>query len=165
MFCSLSPVPGFPYPAASAAAAAYRGAHLRGRGRTVYNTFRAAAPPPHIPAYGGWASFHSCYFVIAWSLLWFPYLMAGPEYLACQSRLTMKIHSPTCTECWINLLLQDIYGKCLSTWPWTVVTLSEGWKVLRISVYFWTLPSSIYCCWVNSSLTFAEKEDLLRWHH
>ncbi|KAF3704796.1 RNA binding protein fox-1 -like protein 1 Ataxin-2-binding protein 1 Fox-1 -like protein A [Channa argus] len=45
-------LPGFPYPAASAAAA-YRGAHLRGRGRTVYNTFRAAAPPPHIPAYGG----------------------------------------------------------------------------------------------------------------
>ncbi|XP_076608110.1 RNA binding protein fox-1 homolog 1 isoform X9 [Chaetodon auriga] len=45
-------VPGFPYPAASAAAA-YRGGHLRGRGRTVYNTFRAAAPPPHIPAYGG----------------------------------------------------------------------------------------------------------------
>ncbi|GAA6080871.1 RNA binding protein fox-1 homolog 1 isoform X1, partial [Tachysurus ichikawai] len=44
--------PGFPYPAATAAAA-YRGAHLRGRGRTVYNTFRAAAPPPHIPAYGG----------------------------------------------------------------------------------------------------------------
>ncbi|XP_039977632.1 RNA binding protein fox-1 homolog 1 isoform X6 [Xiphias gladius] len=45
-------VQGFPYPAASAAAA-YRGAHLRGRGRTVYNTFRAAAPPPHIPSYGG----------------------------------------------------------------------------------------------------------------
>uniref|UniRef100_A0A671VVE8 RNA binding protein fox-1 homolog 1 n=1 Tax=Sparus aurata TaxID=8175 RepID=A0A671VVE8_SPAAU len=43
-------VPGFPYPAASAAAA-YRGAHLRGRGRTVYNTFRAAAPPPHIPPF------------------------------------------------------------------------------------------------------------------
>ncbi|CAF89595.1 unnamed protein product, partial [Tetraodon nigroviridis] len=48
---TVSPVPGFPYPAASAAA--YRGAHLRGRGRTVFNTFRAAAPPPHIPAYGG----------------------------------------------------------------------------------------------------------------
>ncbi|XP_033945230.1 RNA binding protein fox-1 homolog 1 isoform X4 [Pseudochaenichthys georgianus] len=54
-------VTGFPYPAASAAAAAaaaaaavaYRGAHLRGRGRAVYNTFRAAAPPPQIPAYGG----------------------------------------------------------------------------------------------------------------
>uniref|UniRef100_A0A2K5WGN9 RNA binding protein fox-1 homolog 1 n=1 Tax=Macaca fascicularis TaxID=9541 RepID=A0A2K5WGN9_MACFA len=46
-----SAMPGFPYPAATAAAA-YRGAHLRGRGRTVYNTFRAAAPPP-IPAYGG----------------------------------------------------------------------------------------------------------------
>ncbi|KAM4698201.1 RNA binding protein fox-1 homolog 1 isoform 3-T3 [Rhinophrynus dorsalis] len=45
-------VPGFPYPAATAAAA-YRGAHLRGRGRTVYNTFRAAAPPPPLPAYGG----------------------------------------------------------------------------------------------------------------
>uniref|UniRef100_A0A8C6ZGL8 RNA binding protein fox-1 homolog 1 n=1 Tax=Nothoprocta perdicaria TaxID=30464 RepID=A0A8C6ZGL8_NOTPE len=43
-------VPGFPYPAATAAAA-YRGAHLRGRGRTVYNTFRAAAPPPPIPTY------------------------------------------------------------------------------------------------------------------
>ncbi|XP_071247369.1 RNA binding protein fox-1 homolog 1 isoform X11 [Salvelinus alpinus] len=48
-------VPGFPYTAASAAVAAYRGAHLRGRGRTVYNTFRAAAPPPHIPTYGGGA--------------------------------------------------------------------------------------------------------------
>uniref|UniRef100_A0A3P8SSF4 RNA binding protein fox-1 homolog 1 n=1 Tax=Amphiprion percula TaxID=161767 RepID=A0A3P8SSF4_AMPPE len=47
-------LPGFPYPAASAAAA-YRGAHLRGRGRTVYNTFRAAAPPPHIP--GGYAAY------------------------------------------------------------------------------------------------------------
>uniref|UniRef100_A0A672LAB9 RNA binding protein fox-1 homolog n=1 Tax=Sinocyclocheilus grahami TaxID=75366 RepID=A0A672LAB9_SINGR len=47
-------VPGFPYPAATAAAA-YRGAHLRGRGRTVYNTFRAAAPPPHIP--GGYAAY------------------------------------------------------------------------------------------------------------
>ncbi|XP_045070425.1 RNA binding protein fox-1 homolog 1 isoform X3 [Coregonus clupeaformis] len=47
-------VPGFPYPASAAvAAAAYRGAHLRGRGRTVYNTFRAAAPPPNIPTYGG----------------------------------------------------------------------------------------------------------------
>uniref|UniRef100_A0A3Q3FI62 RNA binding protein fox-1 homolog 1 n=1 Tax=Labrus bergylta TaxID=56723 RepID=A0A3Q3FI62_9LABR len=52
--CSVSPVPGFPYPAASAAAA-YRGTHLRGRGRTVYNTFRAAAPPPHIP--GGYAAY------------------------------------------------------------------------------------------------------------
>ncbi|GLD64238.1 RNA binding protein fox-1 homolog 3-like isoform X1 [Lates japonicus] len=31
---------------------AYRGAHLRGRGRAVYNTFRAAPPPPPIPAYG-----------------------------------------------------------------------------------------------------------------
>ncbi|XP_059754892.1 RNA binding protein fox-1 homolog 1 isoform X10 [Balaenoptera ricei] len=48
-----SAMPGFPYPAATAAAA-YRGAHLRGRGRTVYNTFRAAAPPPPIPAYGGY---------------------------------------------------------------------------------------------------------------
>uniref|UniRef100_A0A6I8NG43 RNA binding protein fox-1 homolog 1 n=1 Tax=Ornithorhynchus anatinus TaxID=9258 RepID=A0A6I8NG43_ORNAN len=47
-----STMPGFPYPAATAAAA-YRGAHLRGRGRAVYNTFRAAAPPPPIPAYGG----------------------------------------------------------------------------------------------------------------
>uniref|UniRef100_A0A8C1F3Z6 RNA binding protein fox-1 homolog 1 n=1 Tax=Cyprinus carpio carpio TaxID=630221 RepID=A0A8C1F3Z6_CYPCA len=47
-------LPGFPYPAATAAAA-YRGAHLRGRGRTVYNTFRAAAPPPHIP--GGYAAY------------------------------------------------------------------------------------------------------------
>ncbi|XP_030203053.1 RNA binding protein fox-1 homolog 1 [Gadus morhua] len=46
-------VPGFPYPAATAAVAAFRGANLRGRGRTVYNAFRAAAPPPHIPAYGG----------------------------------------------------------------------------------------------------------------
>uniref|UniRef100_A0A3B4XRB5 RNA binding protein fox-1 homolog 3 n=1 Tax=Seriola lalandi dorsalis TaxID=1841481 RepID=A0A3B4XRB5_SERLL len=44
-------VTGFPYPS-TGAAMAYRGAHLRGRGRAVYNTFRAAPPPPPIPAYG-----------------------------------------------------------------------------------------------------------------
>uniref|UniRef100_A0A8C2CSX5 RNA binding fox-1 homolog 3b n=1 Tax=Cyprinus carpio TaxID=7962 RepID=A0A8C2CSX5_CYPCA len=44
-------VTGFPYPTAGATVA-YRGAHLRGRGRAVYNTFRTAAPPPPIPAYG-----------------------------------------------------------------------------------------------------------------
>ncbi|XP_026077172.1 RNA binding protein fox-1 homolog 3-like isoform X4 [Carassius auratus] len=44
-------VAGFPYPTAGATVA-YRGAHLRGRGRAVYNTFRTAAPPPPIPAYG-----------------------------------------------------------------------------------------------------------------
>ncbi|XP_060220111.1 RNA binding protein fox-1 homolog 1 isoform X13 [Meriones unguiculatus] len=53
-----SAMPGFPYPAATAAAA-YRGTHLRGRGRTVYNTFRAAAPPPPIPAYGGVVMLHT----------------------------------------------------------------------------------------------------------
>ncbi|KFP01510.1 RNA binding protein fox-1 3, partial [Calypte anna] len=36
----------------SPAGVAYRGAHLRGRGRAVYNTFRAAPPPPPIPTYG-----------------------------------------------------------------------------------------------------------------
>lgn len=46
-------VTGFPYPS-TGAAVAYRGAHLRGRGRAVYNTFRAAPPPPPIPAYGAW---------------------------------------------------------------------------------------------------------------
>uniref|UniRef100_A0A8C5EKC9 RNA binding protein fox-1 homolog n=1 Tax=Gouania willdenowi TaxID=441366 RepID=A0A8C5EKC9_GOUWI len=45
-------VTGFPYPA-TGATVAYRGAHLRGRGRAVYNTFRTAPPPPPIPAYGG----------------------------------------------------------------------------------------------------------------
>ncbi|XP_078135912.1 RNA binding protein fox-1 homolog 3-like isoform X2 [Sander vitreus] len=44
-------VTGFPYPS-TGAAVAYRGGHLRGRGRAVYNTFRAAPPPPPIPAYG-----------------------------------------------------------------------------------------------------------------
>ncbi|KTG34663.1 hypothetical protein cypCar_00013182, partial [Cyprinus carpio] len=44
-------VTGFPYPAAGATVA-YRGAHLRGRGRAIYNTFRTAPPPPPIPAYG-----------------------------------------------------------------------------------------------------------------
>ncbi|XP_010793296.1 RNA binding protein fox-1 homolog 3 isoform X7 [Notothenia coriiceps] len=44
-------VTGFPYPA-TGATVAYRGAHLRGRGRAVYNTFRTAPPPPPIPAYG-----------------------------------------------------------------------------------------------------------------
>ncbi|NXN37204.1 RFOX3 protein, partial [Rhinoptilus africanus] len=49
---SLSPaVTGFPYPT-TGTAVAYRGAHLRGRGRAVYNTFRAAPPPPPIPTYG-----------------------------------------------------------------------------------------------------------------
>ncbi|KAF3699755.1 RNA binding protein fox-1 -like protein 3 [Channa argus] len=44
-------VAGFPYPP-TGATVAYRGAHLRGRGRAVYNTFRTAPPPPPIPAYG-----------------------------------------------------------------------------------------------------------------
>uniref|UniRef100_A0A8C3GML3 RNA binding fox-1 homolog 3 n=2 Tax=Cairina moschata TaxID=8855 RepID=A0A8C3GML3_CAIMO len=44
-------VTGFPYPA-TGTAVAYRGAHLRGRGRAVYNAFRAAPPPPPIPTYG-----------------------------------------------------------------------------------------------------------------
>ncbi|XP_061764654.1 RNA binding protein fox-1 homolog 3 isoform X3 [Nerophis ophidion] len=44
-------VTGFPYPT-TGATVAYRGAHLRGRGRAVFNTFRAAPPPPPIPAYG-----------------------------------------------------------------------------------------------------------------
>ncbi|XP_045925651.1 RNA binding protein fox-1 homolog 3 [Micropterus dolomieu] len=44
-------VTGFPYHS-TAAAMTYRGAHLRGRGRAVYNTFRTAPPPPPIPAYG-----------------------------------------------------------------------------------------------------------------
>ncbi|XP_048026869.1 RNA binding protein fox-1 homolog 3 isoform X7 [Megalobrama amblycephala] len=44
-------VTGFPYPT-TGATVAYRGTHLRGRGRAVYNTFRAAPPPPPIPAYG-----------------------------------------------------------------------------------------------------------------
>uniref|UniRef100_A0A665TQX7 RNA binding protein fox-1 homolog n=1 Tax=Echeneis naucrates TaxID=173247 RepID=A0A665TQX7_ECHNA len=46
-------VTGFPYPA-TGATVAYRGAHLRGRGRAVYNTFRTAPPPPPIPAYGAY---------------------------------------------------------------------------------------------------------------
>ncbi|XP_065098961.2 RNA binding protein fox-1 homolog 2 isoform X1 [Paramisgurnus dabryanus] len=55
----LSVVPGFPYPTAAAAAAAstaatFRGAHhLRGRGRPVYGTVRAAVPQPTIQAYPG----------------------------------------------------------------------------------------------------------------
>ncbi len=51
------PVTGFPYPT-TGATVAYRGAHLRGRGRAVYNTFRAVPPPPPIPAYGAWVTLH-----------------------------------------------------------------------------------------------------------
>ncbi|XP_076121517.1 RNA binding protein fox-1 homolog 2-like isoform X4 [Alosa pseudoharengus] len=49
-------MPGFPYSSAAAAAttaAAFRGAHLRGRGRPVYSAVRAAVPQPAIPAYPG----------------------------------------------------------------------------------------------------------------
>ncbi|XP_055743692.1 RNA binding protein fox-1 homolog 2-like isoform X6 [Salvelinus fontinalis] len=47
-------VPGFPYPSAAAStAAAFRGAHLRGRGRPVYSAVRAAMPQPALPAYPG----------------------------------------------------------------------------------------------------------------
>ncbi|XP_067833439.1 RNA binding protein fox-1 homolog 1-like [Heptranchias perlo] len=47
-------VAGFPYPMAAAAPAmAYRGTHVRGRGRAVYNTIRAATMPSPMPAYGG----------------------------------------------------------------------------------------------------------------
>uniref|UniRef100_UPI00358F93DC RNA binding protein fox-1 homolog 3-like isoform X7 n=1 Tax=Myxine glutinosa TaxID=7769 RepID=UPI00358F93DC len=45
-------VASFPYPTVGAVAA-YRGAHLRGRGRAVYNALRPAPPPPAIPTYGG----------------------------------------------------------------------------------------------------------------
>ncbi|XP_075900419.1 RNA binding protein fox-1 homolog 2 isoform X2 [Nelusetta ayraudi] len=49
-------VPGFPYPAAAAAAAStaatFRGA-LRGRARPVYSAVRAAVPQPAIPTYPG----------------------------------------------------------------------------------------------------------------
>eukprot|EP00063_Salmo_salar_P084325 XP_014059160.1 PREDICTED: RNA binding protein fox-1 homolog 2-like isoform X2 [Salmo salar] len=47
-------VPGFPYPSAAAStAAAFRGAHLRGRGRPMYSAVRAAVPQPALPAYPG----------------------------------------------------------------------------------------------------------------
>ncbi|XP_062387978.1 RNA binding protein fox-1 homolog 2-like isoform X2 [Sardina pilchardus] len=49
-------MPGFPYSSAAAAAttaAAFRGAHLRGRGRPVYSAVRAAVPQPAIPTYPG----------------------------------------------------------------------------------------------------------------
>ncbi|XP_072102863.1 RNA binding protein fox-1 homolog 3-like isoform X1 [Mobula birostris] len=47
-------VAGFPYPVAAAAPAiAYRGTHLRGRGRAVYNTIRTATAPSPLPTYGG----------------------------------------------------------------------------------------------------------------
>lgn len=49
---SVFTVPGFPYPTAATTAAAFRGAHLRGRGRTVYGAVRAV-PPTAIPAYPG----------------------------------------------------------------------------------------------------------------
>ncbi|XP_064408196.1 RNA binding protein fox-1 homolog 1-like isoform X2 [Latimeria chalumnae] len=45
-------VASIPYPIA-APALAYRGTHLRGRGRAVYNTIRAAATPTPVPAYPG----------------------------------------------------------------------------------------------------------------
>uniref|UniRef100_A0AAZ1X7D6 RNA binding protein fox-1 homolog 1 n=1 Tax=Oreochromis aureus TaxID=47969 RepID=A0AAZ1X7D6_OREAU len=45
-------LPGFPCPVPTAAAA-YRGTYLRGRGRTVDNTFRATGPAPYVPACGG----------------------------------------------------------------------------------------------------------------
>lgn len=146
------PVPGFPYPAATAAAA-YRGAHLRGRGRTVFNTFRAAAPPPHIPAYGGWVSFLALvlFFVISPCLVspfltslscngksWTPVSTLNRQSDACRPRLAAQ-HSPLvprhaestdrhalrcafCTNSW-------------EIWPCTVVSLSEAvfmveWEVL-----------------------------------
>lgn len=49
---SVFTVPSFPYPTAATTAAAFRGAHLRGRGRTVYGAVRAV-PPAAIPAYPG----------------------------------------------------------------------------------------------------------------
>ncbi|XP_072345221.1 RNA binding protein fox-1 homolog 3-like isoform X2 [Scyliorhinus torazame] len=48
-------VAGFPYPVAAAAAPAmaYRGSHLRGRGRAVYNAIRAVTAPSPMPGFGG----------------------------------------------------------------------------------------------------------------
>ncbi|KAM6972085.1 RNA binding protein fox-1 homolog 2-like [Aplochiton taeniatus] len=57
LYTGMVGVPGFPYPAAAAAAstaaATFRGAHLRGRGRPVYSAVRAAVPQPAIPTYPG----------------------------------------------------------------------------------------------------------------
>ncbi|XP_018612578.1 RNA binding protein fox-1 homolog 3-like isoform X1 [Scleropages formosus] len=44
-------VTGLPY-TTTGTVAPYRGTHLRGRGRAVYNAFRTTAPPLPIPAYG-----------------------------------------------------------------------------------------------------------------
>lgn len=130
IFCSLSPVPGFPYPAASAAAA-YRGAHLRGRGRTVYNTFRAAAPPPHIPAYGGWASFLSLallpFLPLCSLLLSFPYPMASPASLCSESAercMPASPHSNNTLPHFHSMLNQPtgmLQDMCLCTDSWEMI--------------------------------------------
>lgn len=131
-------VPGFPYPAASAAA--YRGAHLRGRGRTVFNTFRAAAPPPHIPAYGGWVSFLVLVFFMsflpAWSLDSFPLMRWKVVCLVNHSESAERCmpasprsttHPLTFSACWINP--QAWFETCAyctnswEIWPCTLVSL------------------------------------------
>ncbi|XP_053711229.1 RNA binding protein fox-1 homolog 2-like isoform X5 [Synchiropus splendidus] len=57
LYTGMTTVPGFPYPAAAAAAATtaatFRGAHLRGRARPVYSAVRAAVPQAAIPTYPG----------------------------------------------------------------------------------------------------------------
>uniref|UniRef100_A0A671RSY2 RNA binding protein fox-1 homolog n=1 Tax=Sinocyclocheilus anshuiensis TaxID=1608454 RepID=A0A671RSY2_9TELE len=63
-------VTGFPYPTAGTTVA-YRGAHLRGRGRAVYNTFRTAPPPPPIPAYVIVLLMFVCFVLIFLSFLCF----------------------------------------------------------------------------------------------
>ncbi|XP_071388171.1 RNA binding protein fox-1 homolog 2 [Centroberyx affinis] len=105
-------VPGFPYPAAAAAAstaATFRGAHLRGRGRPVYSAVRAAVPQPAIPTYPGVMAYQDGFYGAA-------DLYGG--YAAYRYAQPTAVATPTAAAAAAAAAYSDSYGRVYTADPY-----------------------------------------------
>ncbi|XP_029907026.1 RNA binding protein fox-1 homolog 2 isoform X6 [Myripristis murdjan] len=106
-------VPGFPYPAAAAAAAStaatFRGAHLRGRGRPVYSAVRAAVPQPAIPTYPGVMAYQDGFYGAA-------DLYGG--YAAYRYAQPAAVATPTAAAAAAAAAYSDSYGRVYTADPY-----------------------------------------------
>ncbi|XP_078138821.1 RNA binding protein fox-1 homolog 2 [Centroberyx gerrardi] len=106
-------VPGFPYPAAAAAAAStaatFRGAHLRGRGRPVYSAVRAAVPQPAIPTYPGVMAYQDGFYGAA-------DLYGG--YAAYRYAQPTAVATPTAAAAAAAAAYSDSYGRVYTADPY-----------------------------------------------
>ncbi|XP_056135510.1 RNA binding protein fox-1 homolog 2-like isoform X2 [Lampris incognitus] len=103
-------LPGFPYPAAAASTAAtFRGAHLRGRGRTVYSAVRAAVPQPAIPTYPGVMAYQDGFYGAA-------DLYGG--YAAYRYAQPTAVATPTAAAAAAAAAYSDSYGRVFTADPY-----------------------------------------------